>query len=80
MVGEALWGTHREYGPNIGTLDFLATPEDGIVQYEDQLLGKDKPYRAAMRFIETGLIFEEEGFNGYFGMNVTFAGDYARVT
>lgn len=80
VVGEALWGTNREYGPNIGTLDFLATPEDSIVQYEDQLLGKEKPYRAVMRFVENGLIFKEEGFNGYFGMNVTFAGEYARAT
>ena len=44
------------------------------------MLGKDKPYRAVMRFIENGLIFEEEGFNGYFGMNVTFAGEYARAS
>lgn len=80
VVGEALWGTNREYGPNIGTLDFLATPEDGVVRYEDQLLGEAKPYRAVLRFLENGLIFEEEGFNGYFGMNVTFAGEYARAT
>jgi hypothetical protein len=80
VVGEALWGTHREAGPNIGTLDFLATPEDGTVRYEDHLLGTDRPYRAVIRFIENGLVFEEEGFNGYFGMNVTFAGEYARAT
>lgn len=80
VVGEALWGTNREYGPNIGTLDFLATPDGGVVRYEDHLLGKDRPYRAVLRFVDNGLVFEEEGFNGYFGMNVTFAGEYARAT
>ncbi|WP_155644451.1 HNH endonuclease [Burkholderia anthina] len=80
VVGEALWGTNREYGPNIGTLDFLATPDGGVVRYEDHLLEKERPYRAVLRFVENGLVFEEEGFNGYFGMNVTFAGTYARAT
>lgn len=80
VVGEALWGMNRDSGPNIGTLDFLATPEDGVVRYEDHLLGKDRPYRAVLRFVDNGLVFEEEGFNGYFGMNVTFAGNYARAT
>ncbi|CAB3844498.1 hypothetical protein LMG26846_01652 [Achromobacter insuavis] len=80
VVGEALWGTNREYGPNIGTLDFLATPDGGVVQYEEHLLGEGRPYRAVLRFVENGLILEEEGFNGAFGMNVTFAGEYARAT
>jgi hypothetical protein len=80
IVGEALWGTNREYGPNIGTLDFLASMEDGVVRYEDHSLGGDRPYRAVLYFVENGLIFEEEGHNGFFGMNVTFAGSYARAT
>ncbi|MBR8372968.1 MULTISPECIES: HNH endonuclease [Burkholderia cepacia complex] len=80
VIGEALWGTHREHGPNIGTLDFLATPDGGVVRYEDHLSGEETPYRAVLRFVENGLVFEEDGFNGYFGMNVTFAGKYARAT
>lgn len=80
VVGEALWGTNREYGPNIGTLDFLASVEDRVVRYEDRSMGEDQPYKAVLRFVESGLIFEEEGHNGFFGMNVTFAGHYAKAT
>jgi hypothetical protein len=80
VVGEALWGTNRKFGPNIGTLDFLSSMEDGDICYEDHSLGEDRHYKAVLHFVDNGLIFEEEGFNGYFGMNVTFAGNYARAT
>ena len=80
VVGEALWGTNREYGPNIGTLDFLASIEAGAIRYEDHSLGKDRPYKAVLNLVENGLVFEENGFNGFFGMNVTFAGSYAKAT
>ena len=80
IVGEALWGTDREYGPNIGTLDFLASVEDGVVNFEDRTLGAESPYSARLVFENGTLRFEESGFNGYFGMNVTFAGEYGRAT
>ena len=80
VVGEALWGTNREYGPNIGTLDFLASIEAGAIRYEDHSLGKDRPYKAVLNLVENGLVFEEKGFNGFFGMNVTFADSYAKAT
>ncbi|WP_448670427.1 HNH endonuclease [Pseudoxanthomonas mexicana] len=79
VIGEALWGTHREYGPNIGTLDFLAPVIDNTISYEDHLINSERPYRATIYLGEHGLVFEEDGFNGYFGMNVTFAGTYAKA-
>ena len=80
VVGEALWGTDREFGPNIGTLDFLAPIEDEMVYYEQGLPGSDQVYKVSLSFMKNGLVVEESGSNGFFGMNVRFTGTYARAT
>ena len=80
VIGEALWGTNREYGPNIGTLDFLAELDGGSAVFEDRSLGDERPYIARLTFADGSLVVEEENFVGYFGMNVSFAGTYAKAT
>lgn len=80
VIGEALWGTNREYGPNIGTLDFLAELDGESAVFEDRLPGDDRPYIARFTFADGSLVVEEENSGGYFGMNVSFAGAYAKAT
>ena len=80
VIGEALWGTNREYGPNIGTLDFLAELDGESAVFEDCSLGYDRSYKARLIFIDGALVVEEENPVGYFGMNVSFAGTYAKAT
>ncbi|MEA9885238.1 hypothetical protein VDG05_12940 [Xanthomonas campestris pv. raphani] len=80
VIGEALWGTNGEYGPNIGTLDFLAELDGESAVFEDCSLGYDRPYMARLCFSEGSLVVEEENPAGYFGMNVSFAGTYAKAT
>lgn len=80
VIGEALWGTNREYGPNIGTLDFLAELDGESAVFEDRSLGDDRPYIARLTFTNGSLVVEEENPVGYFGMNVSFAGTYAKAT
>jgi hypothetical protein len=79
VIGEALWGTNREYGPNIGTLDFLADLQGNLAVFEDRLLGDDRPYIARLTFADGSLVVDEQNPIGYFGMNVSFAGTYAKA-
>lgn len=80
VIGEALWGANREYGPNIGTLDFLAHLDGDLAVFEDHQLGDDRPYIARLTFAHGSLVVDEENPVGYFGMNVSFAGVYAKAT
>ena len=80
VVGEALWGTNREFGPIIGTLDFLAGLSGNIVEFKDQPSWSSAPYRIKLTFVEGGLLVEEQASPGYFGMNVSFVGAYVKAT
>jgi hypothetical protein len=73
IQGEALIGTSREYGPNIGTLDI----EAAVVG--DELHGKDAPdYIIRIKRTPEGIEADESGENENFGMNVGFAFTYAK--
>ena len=80
IFGTALWGTNSEYGPNTGTLDFIAQLDGNRAVFEDRLFPDSEPYRATLIFDESALDVEEQYVGGYFGMNVSFAGRYAKVT
>lgn len=80
VIGVALWGTNREYGPNTGTLDFLANLQANLAVFEDHLPGDDRPYIARLTFADGSVVVDEENPLGYFGMNVSFAGTYAKAT
>jgi hypothetical protein len=80
IVGEALWGTNREYGPNIGTLDFIAELRDTTAEFEDKPSWSDVPYRIKLSFSQAGMQVVEQLSPGYFGMNVTFGGSYIKAT
>ena len=75
VTGIALWNTKNEkYGPNIGELDFEAGLKDDTASWTDA-----DGYRITIRFSRKALDVTEHGVGGHFGMNVTFAGDYART-
>ncbi len=80
VIGEALWGTNCEYGPNIGTLDFLAAFDGKLAVFEDYSIRDDQPYSAKLIFENGSIAVEEQNQLGYFGMNVSFAGTYAKAT
>jgi hypothetical protein len=63
----------------MGELDFEAELNDNTVVYEDRLPRQyGAIYRAALRFRDNGLTVDENYVIGYFGMNVSFAGEYTR--
>jgi hypothetical protein len=75
VTGIALWNTKNEkYGPNIGELDFEADLKNDTVVWTDA-----DGYRIVIRFSRKALGVTEHGVGGHFGMNVTFAGHYART-
>ena len=75
VSGIALWNTKNEkYGPNIGELDFTAALKDDTVTWS-----APDGYTIVIRFSRKALDVTEHGVDGHFGMNVTFAGHYART-
>jgi hypothetical protein len=75
VTGIALWNTKNEkYGPNIGELDFEADLKNDTIIWTDP-----DGYRITIRFSRKALDVSEQGVGGHFGMNVTFAGHYART-
>jgi len=81
VSGFALWGTDREYGPNMGECGFVLEVEDGNASAYHGAEG----YSIRARFVqfassaEEVLVVEEEGHLGRYGAGVTFAGEYRRV-
>ena len=80
VVGTALWGAHREYGPNIGDLDFIGELHGNTIEYRWSYPGGKMGYHASFRFTDRGLIVTEENCFGIFGMNVNFSGHYDKAT
>ena len=76
VTGIALWNTKNEkYGPNIGELDFEADLKSDTASWT-----APDGYRITIRFSRHALDVTERSADGHFGMNVTFAGHYARAT
>ena len=78
VTGIALWGTKREYGPSIGQLDFRAPVADGRVEFRD-ITPSGEEYRLEIRFDDGRATAKEQYVIGYFGMNVSFEGEYRRI-
>jgi hypothetical protein len=75
VTGIALWNTRNEkYGPNVGELDFEADLKDDTASWSDT-----DGYRIVIRLSHKALDVTEHAVDGHFGMNVTFAGHYARM-
>ena len=78
VEGTALWGTDRDFGPNIGHLEFEGNAGDYELRFCDSYRGAD--FEAILRFGDESLVVEERGFNARGGMNVTFEGEYAKAS
>lgn len=78
VVGWAVWGTKREFGPNLGDVEFEAPMVDRTVTFVDERR-TGEPYRLEIRFEASGAVAREQYAVGYFGMNVSFDGTYRRL-
>lgn len=75
VTGIALWGTTREFGPNIGELDFKGILSRNAVHY----CNPHSDYEVTIQFTFGGLTVTEKNAQGEFGMNVTFAGEFRKA-
>lgn len=78
VTGLALWGALREFGPNIGSLAFLGTLRDGLIEKRSRR-GGSEAHVLRLLFVDGRLSVEEENELGAYGMNVSFRGEYARA-
>lgn len=78
VTGLALWGTDREFGPNIGDFAWVGDLHDGRIEYSEQQ-GSDELYSITLMFKGDQLDVEESNWLGRYGMNVVFDGSYRRA-
>ncbi|RUU46713.1 hypothetical protein EOD08_07880 [Mesorhizobium sp. M6A.T.Ca.TU.002.02.2.1] len=78
VTGSALWGTDREYGPNMGELGFIGTLVDDEIVHIGESSAND-PHTVELRFDNGALSIKEENWFGAYGMNVNFEGRYRRT-
>jgi hypothetical protein len=79
VTGFALWGTSREYGPNMGTLEFLGELNDRNAMKYIRTNGGENVI-TDLHFLDDGTLeVTEENWIGEYGMNVTFIGSYRRA-
>jgi len=87
VLGLALWGKQKECGPNLGELDFEAELKNSKIYFKHTILG-DKEYQIEIEFNADGLKAKEKYLSGclevdvrsgYFGLNVSFQGDYKKT-
>lgn len=79
ISGMALWGMNREYGPNMGTVEFVGRiDERGSTNYIRD--NGDRSAITTLHFRDDGsLEINEENWIGEYGMNVSFIGTYRRA-
>lgn len=78
VSGLALWGKTREYGPNLGELDFEAEVKAGQVFFRDESVERET-YSIELTFLADAVVAREHYVIGYFGMNARFESIYKRV-
>lgn len=78
ITGEALWGSHREYGPNIGETAFVGALRNGVIEVFEPRRG-DEIHMIRLTFDGGVLSVDEDNELGLYGMNVSFRGTYERA-
>lgn len=77
VEGMAMWGESREFGPNIGVLEFSADLEGNTITHSDD---EESGHEIVLIFHGDALIIKEKNWVGRYGMNVTFEGTYKRAS
>jgi len=77
VTGEALWGEGREFGPNMGDLNFAARLNNRTVIHSE--ISPGHSYGIALHFRRNKLKVVERNPHFRHGKNVTFRGTYRRV-
>jgi hypothetical protein len=79
VQGTALWGAKREYGPNLGFLEFVGTIEDDGTLVLRRSTYEGGVHITKLLFLGDGILeVREDNWTGSYGMNVNFIGIYRR--
>ena len=80
ITGEAMYGMSREFGPNLGFVDFFTSMHEAkLLEYVHPSSGIGSP-ATRIEFVQDNFIdISEIGVSGMYGMGVTFEGTYQRV-
>ncbi len=79
ISGFALWGVRREFGPNMGVLEFVGEVDDkGTMRYVRNN-GRDNVMTDLQFGNDGSLEVDEQNWVDEYGMNVTFIGSYHRA-
>ncbi len=76
ITGEAYSGTHGAESIHFGTLDFIASIDNGTIRHTHS--SDNGIYRLTITFTQTGLEAKDEGRHPDFGAGVSFTGEYRR--
>ena len=79
VTGFAVWGTDREYGPNMGGLAFTGAVNDNAIEEDIYYPFRNDAHRVKIEFDGDAIILTEENWFGIYGHNVTFAGEYRKA-
>ena len=79
VTGQAYWGLHREIGPNLGEMTFIARVDNNVIERTEQYSWKKEPHTTRLTFEGKRLIVHEENWGSVYGMNVCFVGEYERT-
>jgi hypothetical protein len=75
ISGMSFYGTQREYGPNMGELDCIATIEDNKAIFKDKFHDGEE-YIFEITFLGNKIAVEDNYIMGYYGNGVCFTGEY----
>jgi hypothetical protein len=78
VSGFALWGTDREFGPNMGEFSFVGDLCDDAIRHHEFRLDAET-YSITLSFDGGVLAVEEQNWFTRYGMNVHFDGQYRRA-
>lgn len=78
VSGVALWGTKHVGGPNVGLLEFAVPLTNNRVEFTHRTASGEQ-YKLEITFSDGRAVAREQYVVGYFGMNVSFEGEYERL-
>ncbi|UVC09130.1 hypothetical protein IHQ71_00380 [Rhizobium sp. TH2] len=80
VIGEAAYGKSREFGPNIGILEFVGQmTEKDILDFSRTPIGVRVPFTSLHFVTSDFIVVSEREIEGVYGNGVSFEGTYQRI-
>jgi hypothetical protein len=81
ITGWAVWGIHREFGPNIGDLSFIGIYDKKTIEnFAYTPHNPDIAHHIRLKFEGEKVVITEKNHLGIYGMNVSFIGTFYKAS